>query len=296
MSRTRTHYLNPPKYGNYKLILPPNLTLTWIRNLIPRHSLLFELFFFLFQLEGWVVRLENIKSYKSKKTSFHTVTQDKHVQVCLTRMNSQNKYELTALQKSKNIPGLVQYIGHFTVNENLYLVEQFNPHAITFHQFVTDKNGLSETEIHVILTQLINTLLWCQTHGILHNDVNYQSILINPANLNIVLNNFGASQPWYSDKLYTTYKGSLFNGCPEYITHGKYTAQEMTTWSLGVLMFFMLTGNHAFQTITDTLFVDPDTERLLISNEAQHFLHQCLDRNPTTRIKLEHMLDHPWFK
>ncbi len=68
----------------------------------------------------------------------------------------------------------------------------------------------------------------------------------------------------------------------------------MTPWSLGVLMFFMLTGNQAFQTITDTLDVDPDTERLLMSKEAQHFLHPCL--NPTTRIKLEHMLDHPWFK
>ncbi len=206
-------------------------------------------------------------------------------------MNSQNKYELTALQKAKNNPGIVQYIGHFTVNENLYVVKQYTPHAITLHQFVTDKNSLSETEIRVILTQLINTLLWCQTHGILHNDVNPQNILIHPSNLNILLDNFGASQPYTSNKHYTTYNGSLFNSCPEYISHGKYTAQEMTTWSLGVLMFFMLTGELPYKNSNYPLL---DTQHLTISDDAQHFLHQCLDQNPTTRIKLEHMLGHPW--
>ncbi|TRY82914.1 hypothetical protein DNTS_027913 [Danionella cerebrum] len=82
---------------------------------------------------------------------------------------------------------------------------------------------------------------------------------------------------------------------PEFAKHGCYHGKPATVWSLGVLMFIMLFGH--FPT-DDELILLKNQQRLTrgFSDECWHLLSKLLDPNQESRIRLETIEDHDWFK
>jgi len=100
--------------------------------------------------------------------------------------------------------------------------------------------------------------------------------------------------------------GSLFYVAPEIILHKPY-GKEVDIWSLGILIYYLLTGNSPFFGVSK---IDTNQERFskkiikgeLIfdegwegnSKEAKELVEACLKKNPSERILLKDLLTSTW--
>eukprot|EP00358_Blepharisma_japonicum_P006028 CAMPEP_0202943874 /NCGR_PEP_ID=MMETSP1395-20130829/4478_1 /ASSEMBLY_ACC=CAM_ASM_000871 /TAXON_ID=5961 /ORGANISM="Blepharisma japonicum, Strain Stock R1072" /LENGTH=353 /DNA_ID=CAMNT_0049641915 /DNA_START=224 /DNA_END=1281 /DNA_ORIENTATION=+ len=96
--------------------------------------------------------------------------------------------------------------------------------------------------------------------------------------------------------------GTPYFVAPE-VLKGRY-GKECDIWSLGVFMYFLLSGHHPFKGhdlkelflhITKGEFSFPEKPWSKISKEARHLIQQMLNTNPAKRISISRALAHPWF-
>jgi serine/threonine protein kinase len=208
-----------------------------------------------------------------------------------------NSNEIIFLKKLKNIPGIVKYLNHFHHSNFTFIIMQKIPNTIDLFTHISQKTRLHSTTAQIILTQLITILTWCKNKNVFHNDIKDENILIDPNTLQITLIDFGASQPWNKDSFYFYYEGTLVYASPEWILQGKYTACNMTVWSLGILLFNMLFGNVPFlskkEIIQSKYQIPTDIEIPILCKDL---LGRCLQNNPLQRIKFDQLIYHPWLK
>lgn len=210
----------------------------------------------------------------------------------------ENITEVKFLKRLTNVTGVVQYIKHFYVGPNIFIVMQSVENSLDLYDYLSINNCiLPENIVKHILQQLITILLECKAKGVLHNDIKEANILINPLTHTITLIDFNAADEWKSKFLYNNYRGTKYYSCPEWHLYGIYTADEMCSWSIGILMYTMLCGNIPFESSNQIIYgnINNKMEKLMSGN-AWTFLHKCLDKNHHSRVKLHNMLQDEWFK
>jgi serine/threonine protein kinase len=205
--------------------------------------------------------------------------------------------EIYFLKKLSNVPGIVQYITHFSDKNYTYIVMQKLDNVVDLFQFMNTQDKLVETTVQIIIKQLVNILSSCKRKNILHNDIKDTNILINPTTLQITLIDFGSAEEWQENSFYYKYNGTEFYSCPQWRHQKRYTANGMTSWSIGMLIFTMLFGeipfNEIFNFNSDKIFL---YETSHLSENAIDFVTKCLVNDPAERITLDEMLFHTWIK
>ena len=122
------------------------------------------------------------------------------------------------------------------------------------------------------------------------------SILIDPLSKEITLIDFDAAEEWEENCVYKRYHGTWQYSCPEWQARRCYSANDMCSWSIGILMYSMLCGTLPFNSPTQIIYSElPDNTLTFMSQSAYTFLTKCLDKNNVNRIKLDDMLSEPWF-
>lgn len=204
--------------------------------------------------------------------------------------------EIKFLKKLIHTPGTVTYINHFYDHSKTFIIFQLIPDTIDLFKYISNQSNLSESIANYLFRQLFNIILWCQQKHILHGNITDENILINPYTLNITLINFSSAQKWIVDQLYSNYSGNIVSCPPEFIMHNHYTADSITVWTLGFLLFKMFFGTIPFNTIYDIVHSQHVTCIYGISKPGIHLLNQCLNKNPGKRIKLHHINFHDWLQ
>ena len=83
--------------------------------------------------------------------------------------------------------------------------------------------------------------------------------------------------------------------------------KQCDCWSIGVLLYYLLSGEHPFMMKEDgneeelfkkikaAKFSFPNENWSGISNEAKDLISKLLNPNPTSRLTTQGILDHKWF-
>lgn len=229
-----------------------------------------------------------------------TITVENVIFKCIP-LHSFYESEISFLKKVRDIPGTVNFLNYFILKYHAYITMEKIPNAIDLQRFLNHHGPLSEHHLKHVLKQLINILLKCKNKNILHNDIKEENILIDPVSFEITLIDFGAAENWHDNDRHT-YRGTTLFSCPEWRRFHFYTADQMTSWNIGLLTFGML---HQYSPIENIQDIDRFTENNLfaysktlpetISDSLRSFLFQCLDPDPAARLKLDDMLSTSWF-
>ncbi|XP_052386606.1 serine/threonine-protein kinase pim-1-like [Carassius gibelio] len=179
-------------------------------------------------------------------------------------------------------------------DQYIMVLERPSP-CVDMHIF-WEYNGhlFSEELARHFMWQAIDAAVVCCSRGVFHRDIKMPNLLVNTETLEVKLIDFGCGDLLKSSS-YKTYSGTAMYCPPEYFEKGEYHGKEATVWSLGVLLFAMITS--LFPDSSDISLMDADVWfQPGFSDECCRFIRGCLKSNPEQRLLLEEMLFHDWFE
>jgi len=203
--------------------------------------------------------------------------------------------EVALMQQVNDVPGVIKLLDYFDTADSFYVVmERFNSKDL--FDFITEQGPLPENLAKDLFMQLVDTVNECHEKGVVHRDIKDENILIDINTFKIKLIDFGSGAS-LKEGLYHKFKGTRVYSPPEWINCGAYTAEALTVWSLGILLYDMLCGDIPFETdqeISEGRLVW--FKQLNLSSQVKDLITSCLAVDPSKRITLCEVLDHPWGK
>ena len=208
------------------------------------------------------------------------------------------KIEISIFQQMRH-PGIVQLVDLFSDSNNFYVFMEYCPNGELF-QYIIDRGRLSETDAKPIIREMLDTLQYVHSHGVSHRDLKPENLLIDKDG-NVKLSDFGLSRYIGNNNLVETPCGSPCYASPECLSGKPYDGFTTDIWSLGVIIYAMLTGqlpwtkrNQAqlFAQIKRGEYSLPS----FLSPEAQGFISGLMTVDIHQRLTIQQAIDHPFLR
>ena len=113
--------------------------------------------------------------------------------------------EVALMQQVANVDGVIQLLDWFEMPESFMLVMERCQGQDLF-DFISEHGPMKEAQARKLFSQLLNTVLMCHNHGVLHRDIKDENILIDSKTNKIKLIDFG-SGTYLHDGLYSDFEG-----------------------------------------------------------------------------------------
>eukprot|EP01137_Pigoraptor_chileana_P017011 Opistho-2@74453 len=205
-------------------------------------------------------------------------------------------FEIKALKTLRH-PNVVRLFEVIETDEEIVLVLELLPGGELF-DYIVARHRLNEKEARKFIRQMISAIHYCHKNGIVHRDLKLENLLLDK-NGNIKITDFGFSAMYRPGQLMTTFVGSPAYAAPEIIANEQYIGPSADIWSLGVIMFTLITGRMPFndenqatclEAILNAKYEVPDT----VSADARNLIESILKRRPHERLSLQDIRQHSW--
>ena len=160
---------------------------------------------------------------------------------------------------------------------------------------------LTEKEMKKVFRQVVQAIAVCHDHGIAHMDIKPENVLLDNDG-NAKLCDFGYACSFDAPPhAYET--GTILYNAPEIRTDHSFDREAADVWSLGVLLYVLLTGNFPYpgDNLDEVLsnlhkkhFFFGDLEQQKRSKEACSLVKRILVLLPKARPSAHEILSDPW--
>ena len=201
--------------------------------------------------------------------------------------------EVLLLQHIADVPGVIRLLDYFETRDSFYIVmEMFN--GCDLFDFICECGPLSEEVARGLFGQGVDMLISCQERGVLHGDIKDENILIDLNTRRVKLIDFGAGHFIHSG-VYTEYRGTRVYAPPEWISARRFSAEGLTVWSLGILLYDMICGDIPYETDEEIMSRSLVWfDQLNLSHAVKSLVASCLHPDQALRMSLRQIRDHPW--
>ncbi|KAI1385063.1 kinase-like protein [Hypoxylon trugodes] len=222
-----------------------------------------------------------------------------------SKMEQKFQTELQIHSKMKH-QNIVQFLRAFSFESCTYLVLELCPNG-SLMDMVKRRKGLTEPEVRFYSVQIAGAIKYMHAKGIIHRDLKMGNIFLDK-DMNAKIGDFGLAALLVTGKDMQTIRRTTLCGTPNYIApeileKGKKGHDHMVDiWSLGIIMFAMLTSKPPFQSSTtdeiyrrarnrDYEWPKPESSNKYISQEAKDVVATMLeeaDRRPDPDTIVQH--------
>uniref|UniRef100_A0A671S1D6 non-specific serine/threonine protein kinase n=1 Tax=Sinocyclocheilus anshuiensis TaxID=1608454 RepID=A0A671S1D6_9TELE len=182
-------------------------------------------------------------------------------------------------------------------DKTLYLVMEYASGGEVFDYLVAH-GRMKEKEARAKFRQIVSAVQYCHQKCIVHRDLKAENLLLD-ADMNIKIADFGFSNEFMVGNKLDTFCGSPPYAAPELFQGKKYDGPEVDVWSLGVILYTLVSGSLPF----DGQNLKELRERVLrgkyripfyMSTDCENLLKKFLILNPTKRGSLEQIMKDRW--
>lgn len=201
------------------------------------------------------------------------------------------------IMKVTDHPNIVKLFEVIETEKTLYLVMEYASGGEVFDYLVAH-GRMKEKEARAKFRQIVSAVQYCHQKGIVHRDLKAENLLLD-ADLNIKIADFGFSNEFTLGNKLDTFCGSPPYAAPELFQGKKYDGPEVDVWSLGVILYTLVSGSLPF----DGQNLKELRERVLrgkyripfyMSTDCESLLKKLLVLNPAKRASLEAIMKDKW--
>ena len=247
-------------------------------------------------------------AYSKVKLCTHVPTSKECVAKIVPKTNqhveTEIRVEIGVLRKLKH-PNIVQLIEILESPRYYYIILEAVMGGDLCDMIIQCKTGIPENEARSYFVQILKGLQACHASGVAHRDLKPENLLLTTGRV-IKISDFGLSRlhdesigSAIPTELAHTLTGTLAYIAPE-VLKGTYDAFKADAWSLGCILYVMLTCRFPFGSVNDLDVADkiktgtmvplPDS----VSAESRDLVSKLICVNPNQRWTLEQAAAHPW--
>lgn len=237
------------------------------------------------------------------------ITQKQYAVKVFPKSNLSSQEEEERFQREINAMALIDHPGIVSLknllwdSENFYLVMDYcaGSDLNRFIKHLPTHKGLSEGYAATIFKQIAHALAFCHSLGVVHRDLKPDNILITEFPT-VKIADFGLCGFCKENDLFSTYCGSPGYCAPECLSmDGSYDGKLADIWSLGVILYFLVSGRHPWGQISSQSMINKIQKGAFIipsylSEQCQNLISGIMRLNPNERLTLQQIMDHPWVK
>ena len=237
----------------------------------------------------------------------HIKTKVKYAIKAIDKQNKTNieekpyfRRELEVMYKIHH-PNVVKLFGHFEDNKYCYFIMEYISKGNVYNLITLDKKKqLSTKVVATIMKDVISAAYFLHNMNppIIHRDIKPENVLLNEG-IVAKLTDFGWSNYIQEDKERRTVCGTPIYLAPEIIKEQGHD-ERVDIWCIGVLLYELITGSVPFKG-NDIETLKSNILHLKISwpkemnPDAKDLISKILKLDPSQRLPLEDILEHPFF-
>ncbi|KAG6005929.1 hypothetical protein E4U43_000521 [Claviceps pusilla] len=202
-----------------------------------------------------------------------------------------------AILKLIEHPNIMKLYDIWENRSEIYLILEYIDQGDLF-TFINSRGRLPEELAIFFFRQMMSAISYCHSFNVCHRDLKPENILIT-TDLQIKIADFGmAALHQTATHQLATACGSPHYAAPELLKNKQYRGDRADTWSMGVILYAMLSATLPFD--------DPDLRLMMaktkkgqyvmpagLSPEAEDLIRRMLQVNPDRRITIRDIWQHP---
>lgn len=209
----------------------------------------------------------------------------------------QKLFREVRIMKHLDHPNIVKLYQVIETDKTLYLVMEYASGGEVFDYLVAH-GRMKEKEARAKFRQIVSAVEYLHQMHIVHRDLKAENLLLD-ADMNIKIADFGFSNEFVPGNKLDTFCGSPPYAAPELFQGKKYDGPEVDVWSLGVILYTLVSGSLPF----DGQNLKELRERVLrgkyripfyMSTDCENLLKKFLVLNPAKRSSLEAIMRDKW--
>ncbi|XP_058085952.1 serine/threonine-protein kinase SAPK3-like [Magnolia sinica] len=208
--------------------------------------------------------------------------------------------------RSLRHPNIVRFKEVVLTPTHLAIIMEYAAGGELFEK-ICSAGRFSEDEARFFFQQLISGVSYCHSMEICHRDLKLENTLLDGSPMpRLKICDFGYSKSALLHSQPKSTVGTPAYIAPEVLSRKEYDGKIADVWSCGVTLYVMLVGAYPFEDpedprnfrktigrIMSVQYSIPDYVR--ISAECKHLLSRIFVADPSTRITIPEIRNHPWF-
>ena len=174
------------------------------------------------------------------------------------RIDFEKEVKIYQRLKEINLPSNIRcyaygegYLEQNKISEKkMFLILEHGSHGSLFDKISGRKNGFSEEVCQYMLLKILDAVEGLHKEGICHRDLKPENIVLTGNNHDIKLIDFGVATTFINNenqkKKLIRKAGSPYYSAPEILEHKPYDGDKVDIFSIGALLFVLMTRRLAF--------------------------------------------------